>query len=318
MRWMILGFALVLGGSVACGTESSNVPDSDDDAGAAGGGGATTTTAGGMGGTGAMGGAGGEGQGGAGGEPFVWPTCDAPPADVAQKTLNEIWLEDPSAPTEVWVAGVYVTAVSGGGCKMGAGCQIFVQEKETFADIAAGSKRALKLFASPATAHHFTGIAVGDRIDVLAHAWRYNVDGQNELLLQVASHLPGCAKVVGTGNPQPVGGLDLVDLTVSLYENEMGPLLIQLETVSGKPHMPGELFALWESFMPGNDPIEEVTSMSPYMLPNSVFVGFQPDVIHNFTTVTGVFSLFVPPSDASEKYEVIYIRDMADAPSGGQ
>lgn len=318
MRFTTVACTLVLGGLVACGTESATPPDDV-------GGGATTSTTSGSGGTGgaggstaSTGGAGVGGEGGVGGAPLVWPTCDAKPDEVPAKTLNEIWLDDPTEPTEVWVAGVYVTAVSAGGCTAGAGCQIFVQQQETFADITAGSKQALKLFASPATAHHFAGIAVGDRLDLQAHAWRYDVDGQNELLLQVANHLPGCAKVVGTGTPMPVAGLDLVDLTVQLYEYDMGPLLIELTTVSGKPHLPTELFGLWESFMPGNDPLEEVTSMSPYMLAGSAFTGFQPEVIHNFPTVTGIFSLYVPPANPPQKYEVIYPRTMDDAPFGGQ
>ena len=316
---MLLG----LGGLVvACGgtgdadsstTTSGSGAGSTSSAGGMGGG---TTSAGGMGGGTTSVGGGGTG-GGEGGAPPVWPTCDTQPANVVAKTIQEIWTEDPAMPEEVWVSGVYVTAVSASGCSAGNGCQVFVQSAETFPSIAAGSQQAIKLFASPATAMHFEGIGVGDRIDILAHAWRYTVGGQNELLLQVANNLPGCAKVVGSGTPLPVEGLVIEDLTVALYEQTMGPLLVKIDAVSGSPDMPNELFGLWPAFNPGTQPLEEITSLSPYMLPGSVFVGLQQDLIHNFESITGVFSLFVPPQAPPTKFEVLYIRSMDDAVVGG-
>ena len=317
---MVLGVGGLSAG-VACGGGSGDVDDSTSTSGSGAG---STSSAGGMGGgTTSAGGSmttstGGAGTGGGeGGAPPVWPTCDTQPSDVPAKTINEIWSDDPAMPEPVGVAGVYVTAVSASGCGAGNGCQIFVQQAETFPNIAAGSQQALKLFASPATAMHFEGIAVGDQIDILAHAWRYDVGGQNELLLQVANNLPGCAKVVGTGTPLPVEGLVIEDLTVELYEQTMGPLLVKIDAVSGSPDMPNELFGLWPAFNPGTQPLEEVTSLSPYMLPGSVFVGLQQDLIHNFESITGVFSLFVPPQAPPTKFEVLYIRSMDDAVVGG-
>jgi len=213
---------------------------------------------------------------------------------------------------------VYVTAVSGGACAAGSPCQLFVQQAETFATIAEGSQQALRVDVFPDASEHFTGIGVADRIDLRAYVYRHTSGGQNELYFHVSEALPGCAKVVGTGQLVPVAGLALEDLTVDLYEQTMGPLFLRLETVSGKPKLPDQTFGLWESFMPGMGPIEEVTSMSPFFLPGSQFVGFTPNVIYNFSHVDGVFGLFAPPADPLVKYEEIYIRSMDDAVSGGQ
>lgn len=115
-----------------------------------------------------------------------------------------------------------------------------------------------------------------------------------------------------------VKGLDLEDLTIDLYENTMGPLFIRLETVSGKPKMLNQTFTLWESFMPGMQPIEEVTSVSPFFVPGGQFSNLTLDVIHNFLYVDGVFGLFAPQADPLIKYEEIYVRSMADMKGGGQ
>ena len=305
----------------ACSSNSSTEPTTTTTTGTGGSGGASTS--GGSGGTttttsttSSTGGSGGTttaagGEGGVGG---AWPSCDSPPVNVPQKTLHEIWIDDPAVPTEVWVPGVYVTAVSAGGCSAGSACTLFVQQLETFADATAGAQQALRLFASPGAAEHFTGIAVGDRLDIYAHAWRYDLNGQNELLLQVSLALRGCAKVVGAGVPQPVTGLSLPDLTVDAYETTLGPLLIQVDTVSGKPKTPPEIFGLWETGVFADAGIDEVTSLSPYFLPGSVFTGLTTGVTTDFTSITGVFGLFVPPGQPVTKYEVLYIRDMADAP----
>lgn len=76
--------------------------------------------------------------------------------------------------------GVFVTGVTKGGCVAGSACQIFVQQSESFADLAAGSQQAIKMFISGNTATHFVGVKVGDKVDVDAWAWRYNLNGQNE------------------------------------------------------------------------------------------------------------------------------------------
>lgn len=292
--------------------------------GAIGGGGAGATGGGGSGGqggaggTGGSGGAGGGGAGGAGGAGGGWPTCDSAPGGVPSRTIHEIWQEDPAAATEVWVPGVFVTAVSGGACEAGTTCQLFVQQEETFATIAEGSQQALRVLVAANASEHFTGIGVADQVDLRAYVYRHTEGGENELFFHVSQALPGCAKVVGSGQLAAVPGLDLADLTVELYETTMGPLFIRLETVSGKPKLPDETFGLWESFMPGMGPIEEVTSMSPFFLPNGQFEGFTQDVIHNYSHVDGVFGIFAPQAEPLIKYEEIYIRSMEDAVWGGQ
>lgn len=218
-------------------------------------------------------------------------------------------------PTEVWVPGAYVTAVSKGGCQQGVACQIFVQSAETFANLGAGSQQAIKLFVSANTAVHFLGIKPGDRVDIDAFAWRYNVNMQHELLLQVALTLKGCAKVVGTGNPTPVA-VQLTDLTLSAYEDTVGPLLVTVSGVSGKPQMPTETFGLWKTGTFSDAGPDSIVSLSPYILATGAFTGLQTGKVHDFTSVTGVFGLFAPTADPTAKYKELYPRTDAEYPVG--
>ena len=229
------------------------------------------------------------------------------------KTLHQIWQDNPTTPAEVWVQGVYVTAVSKGGCQAGTTCQIFVQQSETFADLAGGSQQALKLLVSANAASHFVGIKVGDKVDVDAFAWRYNLTGQNELLLQVNLQLKGCAKVVGTGNPSPVT-VPLSALTLDAYETAVGPLLVKVATVSGKPQMPAETFGLWTTGTFSDAGPDSIVSLSPYFLASGEFAALQAGKVHDFTEVVGVFGLFSPTSDPTAKYKEIYPRFDADYP----
>jgi hypothetical protein len=297
------GATITGGGGTATQTQTST---SSGGGGMAGAGGATTG-GGGAAGSGATGGGGAAGSGGTGGG---WPTCEAKPADVPDKTLHEIWMEDPVSPTQVWVSGAYVTAVSQNGCVADQACQFFVQEAPQFLDLADASQRSLKVFASAPTAVHFVGIAVGDKVDVQAWAWRYNVDGQNELLLQVNQQLPGCAKKVGQGAPVPVSAT-LADLTIQSYEVDRGPVFVKVDGVSGKPHLPAETFGLWTTGKIDMSP-DGPTSLSPFFLDGAAFTGLTAEKIHDFTSVTGVFGLFVPPADPLVKYKEIYPRTMAD------
>ncbi|MCC6527913.1 MAG: hypothetical protein IT373_35030 [Polyangiaceae bacterium] len=261
----------------------------------------TTTSSGGS----AQGGAGGTGGAGA-----AWPTCDTQPGTAQALTIPEIWQADPATPTEVWVNDAIVTAVSRDGCVPGQACQIFLQADSTYASLAAGAHHGIKLFVSGPTAQYFTGVQVDDVVDVLAHAWRFNLDTQNELLLQVNSQLRGCAKTVGNLAAQPITGVTLAELTVQAYEQDIGPLLIQVDTVSGTPGLPLETFGLWETGQFNDAGISEVVSLSPFFLPNAVFTGLGNGQIA-FASVTGVFGLFVPPP-AGPKFKEIYPRSMAD------
>jgi hypothetical protein len=230
-----------------------------------------------------------------------------------QKTLHQIWQDNPTTQTEVWVPGVYVTGVSKGGCQTGVACQIFVQSAESFANLAAGSQQALKIFISANTAFHFAGIKPGDKVDVDAFAWRYDVNMQNELLLQVNLQYKGCAKVVGSGNPQPVT-VQLSDLTLDAYENTVGPLLVKVDGVSGKPQMPTETFGLWKTGTFVDAGPDTIVSLSPYFLASGAFTGLQTGKVHDFTSITGVFGLFAPTTDPTAKYKEIYPRVDAEYP----
>ena len=248
--------------------------------------------------------------GGTGGMGPGWPTCDAKPDNVPEKTLHEIWLENPVSQTEVWVSGAFVTAVSGDGCVAGTACQFFVQEAPQFVDFADAAKRSLKVFASANTSSHFEGIKVGDQVDIQAWAWRYDIDGQNELLLQVNLQFPGCAKVVGSAVPKPVTAT-LAQLTVKGYEEDYGPVFVELDGVSGKPHLPAETFGMWPTGQIDMSP-DGPTSLSPFFLDGAVFVGLTSEKIHDFTKVVGVFGLFVPPANPLVKYKEVYPRTMTE------
>lgn len=252
------------------------------------------------------------GSGGTGGSGGGWPTCDAPEPGAAQKTIHEIWQANPTTPTEVWVSGAYVTAISYGACSAGFPCEIFVQSAEQFADLSSGAQQAIKIFVSANTASHFVGVAVGDKVDIDAFAWRYNVSGQNELLLQVNTQLPGCAKPVGTGAPVPVAAA-LTDLTVAAYEDTLGPLLIQVNSVSGHPSDNGTIFALWDTATGPSGGVTNATSLTPYYLTGGHFSGLTLPKIHDFTSVTGVFSLFFESSTMT-KYKTIGPRKAAEYP----
>ncbi len=235
-----------------------------------------------------------------------------------KKTLHEIWQDNPAAPTEVWSPGLFVTGVSKNGCQAGVACQIFVQQAENLVNLAGATQQSLKMFISANTAFHFIGVKVGDKVDVDAHAWRYNVGGEHELLLQVSLALPGCAKVVGTGNPVPVKAL-LSDLSVAAYEDTLGPMLITVDKVSGTPQMPAETFGLFNTKGPFDDGgVSSVTSLSPYFMPGGVFTGsvaMNMGVKLSFASVTGVFGIFIPTGSMA-KYEEIYTRSAAEYPPG--
>lgn len=273
----------------------------------------TTSSGGGGGGTGGQGGAAQGGAGGSGGGAEPWPTCDTQPTGSVQKTIPEIWTDDPMFPTAAWVPGVYVTAVSGSGCSAGQSCQFFVQQNESYTTIADATHQSLRVGVAPAVASYFVGIAVGDQIDLFARASRDTQNGKNELAFLVTPSLPGCAKVVGTGDPQPIT-LTLDDFTVAAYETERGPMLVRVTTVTGNPNAPDATFALWDTgSVPGGD-ITTVTSLSPYFLSGGSFNGLTDGVNTDFDEVVGVFSLFTPPGSPVTKYEEICVRSDLDYP----
>jgi hypothetical protein len=246
----------------------------------------------------------------------AWPTCDAKPTTASAKTIPEIWQADPPAAIETWVSGAYVTGISGSACTANKACQLFVQTDLSYPSLAAAAKHAIKVFVSAAASSHFIGVAVGDRVDVLGWAWRYDIGGQHELLLQVNAQLRGCAKTTSTNNAlAPLSGLSLTDLTLDKYENTHGPLFVRIASVLGKPDpSPTATFGLFhatEGGLPeaGADAGAGIVSLSPFFLPGSTFTGFTP-VLTAFASLTGVFGTFV--SSAGTKYLEIYPRTATD------
>lgn len=319
VAWMVA--ACVGGGEIPSdggSTSSSGAASSDGGSSSTRGGGGTHTDGGSPADGGSSndggapsGGAGEGGQGGQGGED-AWPVCDnGPPPGATIATLEDIWDADPADPTDYWVEGVYVSAVSGNGCPNGGSCQFFVQSEESYASLAAASHQSIRLSALPAVSQHFVGIAVGDQIDLYAHALRDTANGKNELIFLVSPNLPGCAEVVGSGTLSPTPAV-LADLTVEAYETEIGPVLIKVDTVSGKPNAPTATFGLWETGQPSGGDLSTVTSLSPSFLEDKTFEGLTEDEITDFPYVIGVYGQFAP--QGTVKYEEIYVRSGTDYP----
>ena len=246
----------------------------------------------------------------------AWPTCDTKPPTASAKTIPQIWQADPPAAVETWVPGVYVSAISGSACIANKACQLFVQTDLSYPSLAAAAKHSIKVFVSAAASSHFTSVVVGDRIDVLGWAWRYDINAQDELLLQVNAQVRGCAKTTSSGNALvPLAGLSLSDLTLDKYENTHGPLFVRIASVLGKPDpSPTATFGLFhatEGGLPeaGADAGAGIVSLSPFFLPGSTFMGLTP-VLTAFSSLTGVFATFV--SSTGTKYLEIYPRNAAD------
>jgi hypothetical protein len=286
------------GGAATSGTGGSSSTTTSSTGGATGTGGEATTGTGGTGGQG-------------GGEP--WPTCDTQPNGSPTKTLEQIWTDNPAMFAEAWVPGVYVTAVSKNGCTANDDCQFFVQQDESYASLNAATHKSLRVAAAPSVAGYFAGIAVGDKVDLYAHAIRDTTAGKNELFFLVTPTLPGCAKVVGSGTLVPLA-VTLDDLTVQAYEVDRGPLFVTIDTVTGRPHLPGETFALWDTGGPIGNDVTTVTSLSPYFVSNAAFTGLTAEQITDFAKVEGVFGLFYPAGNPVMKFEEIYARETADYP----
>lgn len=244
----------------------------------------------------------------------AWPSCDSKPDAASTSTIAEVWTANPTTPRFTWVSGVVVTGVSHSGCAADRACQIVVQEGSA-TTLDAAAKHAIKVFVSAKAASRFTGIAVGDKIDLAAHAWRYNLGGQRELLLQVNDLLRGCAKKTGTGTIAPVPATLTELATVAAYEDTYGPVLVRVTDVSGRTDTaPTMTFGLWPTggFDAGGTGI---VSASPYYLAGATYTGLTASTRYDFSSITGVFGLFVPdPGDAgtATKYLHIYPRTMSD------
>lgn len=242
--------------------------------------------------------------------PVPWPTCEGPQPGALATTLHQIWHDDPAQPEAVWLNGVFVTAISEGGCRPDATCQLFVQSQESFADLDSAAQQSLRVLVTAGVSHMFTAVSVGDQVDLLAHAFRKTTGGSDELVLKVSAAYPGCSKTVGSGDPQPVTA-SLCDLSVAAYEYELGPVLVELTNIKGTPNDNDETFGLWGDWGCSADPgDDDVTSVSPYFLDHAQFQSTPQGTLTEFASVVGVFGLFVP--DYGAKFEELYVRSMDD------
>ncbi len=243
-----------------------------------------------------------------------WPDCSTQPTGVPTKLISDIWTANANAPQLAWVNNVTISAISYGACSTGHACDIYLQTDATYPSLADGAHKAIKMFVSSAAAGYFSTAQVGDTVNAMGWGWRYNIDNQNEILLEVSDEYQGCVKKVGTLALTPVTGVTLDQLTVDAYENTIGPLLIQVDNVRGttKPNL-DETFGL----VPGADggffdAGPEIVSLSPFFLANGTFTApLTSSTVERFTSITGVFGLFVP-LDGGAKYDEIYPRTSAD------
>jgi hypothetical protein len=245
--------------------------------------------------------------------PEPWPTCDTKPDGATPSSIADVWTASAAKPTYVWVSGPIVTAISYNGCTAGKACSIFVQEGPDATTLDGAAHHAIKVFVSASAASRFTGIAVGDKVDIAARGWRYNISGENEILLQVAdTPLRGCMKKTGTGTVAPVPATLAQLGDVAAYETKYGPVLVTVTGVSGKADAsPAMTFGLWTTgtFDAGG---ASIVSLSPFCLAGGMFTGLTSGTTTNFSSVTGVFGLYYP-SSGTTKYLELYPRAMADA-----
>lgn len=249
-----------------------------------------------------------------------WPDCESAPSGAVTKTLPQIWSDNASAPARAWVEGLVVTAISRGGCAANQACQLYVQKGTSYASLAAGAHQAIKVFVSAATSAHFVGIQVGDVVDVSGWGWRYSLDGQSEILLQVNAALPGCMKKTGTASVTPIAAT-LAQLTHASYET-YGPLLVSLANTSGKAQASAtETFGLYPTGGSGDagafDAGAEIVSLSPFFMPNASFAGSPVTLstVNAFASLVGVFGIFTPGAPdggSSQTYLELCPRQNAD------
>lgn len=243
-----------------------------------------------------------------------WPDCATQPTDAPTKLISDIWTANANAPQLAWINSVTISAISYGGCSTGHSCQIFLQTDATYASLADGAHKAIKMFISSATAGYFSTAQVGDTVNAMGWGWRYNVDNQNEILLEVNDEYQGCVKKIGSLALTPIPNVTLDQLTVDNYENVYGPLLVQVDNVRGTttPDLT-ETFALEPGADGGFfDAGPEIVSLSPFFLANGTFTApLTKSTVMRFTSITGVFGLFVPV-DGGASYDEIYPRTSAD------
>jgi hypothetical protein len=256
-----------------------------------------------------------------------WPVCNGTiPGNAAASTIPQIWSANYTTPQNVYVAGVWVTSITGSACKAYAACSLFIQQDLSYADLPTGAQHAIRVMVSAAAAQFFATIAAGDKIDVMGYAYRATTGGQNELLIDINATTRGCVNKVGglaDGDTLAATPALLTDLTVDGYETTVGPLLVEVDGVSGTvSSTPTKTFKLTQAPQDagatdggGADAgAPNTVSVSPYDLPNNAFTGLSAGYT-TFTSITGVFGMYVPyTSDGGVPmtYVEIYPRSMAD------
>jgi len=247
---------------------------------------------------------------------FDWPDCTSQPQNVPSKTIPELWTDDPTTPTQVWLAGVYVTAVSKGACEAGVACEFILQQDLTYGSLEAGAQHAIRAWITSTTSTHFTSLAVGQQVNAMAWAFRESEGGQNELILHVDDVEPGCALAVGSGTPTPIQGVALSDIgSLAAYEQIYGPLLLEVANVTGTPKQPDQTFGLGDTFYDGGASDAQIISLSPYYMDGGVFVGLDAGVKTKFSSVSGVFNEYFNPDASAVKYLEIGARGAGDYPN---
>jgi hypothetical protein len=143
------------------------------------------------------------------------------------------------------------------------------------------------------------------------------MQGNDELRLHIDLAHPGCMKKTGTASPQPIKGVTLDQLTFDAYENTVGPLLVEVDLLKGKPTaMPTEIFAIYDATMDGGTfdaGLSQTESLTPYYLTGGAFTGLTADTWTDFKSIVGVygaFSRFETPSYV--KYRTLAPRTTAD------
>ncbi len=245
---------------------------------------------------------------------FNWPDCQSQPQNVPTKTIVDLWNDNPSTPTQVWIPGVYVTGISQNGCVAGTACEFFLQQDLTYPDLATGAHHGIRAWITTKTSVHFTSLAVDQQVNVLAWAYRETTGGQNELILHVDTINPGCALAVGSGTATPIAAqLSDLDQVVD-YEQTYGPLVVQIANVTGTPKQPNQSFGLGDTFWDGSVSTGQIISLSPFDLQGGVFTGLTTGQKTKFTSVAGVYGMVVQPAadGGVTKYLEIYPRTMND------
>ena len=244
---------------------------------------------------------------------FPWPDCTSQPTNVPTKAITDLWSENPTTPVQVWMNGIYVTAISSGECVAGTACEIVFQQDLTYPSLQAGAQHAIRAWITTLTSKYFTSLQVGDQVNAMAWAYREDEGGESELILHVDTIEPGCALKIGSGTPTPIAGVTLDDLgSIAAYEQTYGPLLVEVANVTGTPKQPDQTFGLGDTFYDGGADDAQIVSLSPFYMAGAVFVGFDAGVKTKFSYVSGVYDEYFNPDASAVKYLEIGTRTMSD------